>query len=312
MQYRTLGRTGIAVSEISLGGLFLNTDDREHGVQMVRRALDLGVTFFDTAPSYNISQQILGEALQGETRTHVVSTKIGPTRASYWQGKYDRESILRQMESNLQELRRDHVDIVFIHDPDRCAVPYSGSYEPVLGKGMALDTLLELKAQGIVRAIGIASLWLDYQAFCINTGAFDVVLTFNRYGLLWRDAHFQTFPFCARQGVGIVQGTPLHQGLFTGPHPEWVTTPPDWMTATEHDRYRRLLAIQHACGIPLPEMALRFILANERISAVLAGAGNEAQLAMNVHTSAQGPLPEDIHAQIEALGILHEDPRRYV
>ncbi len=312
MRYRKFGKMDWNVSEIGLGGLFLNQEDRETGIALVRRALDLGVNFFDTAPSYNISQLILGEALDGEKRPHFVSSKIGPTRETYWRGKYDRDSILKQFESNLKELRRDRVDMLFIHDPDRCAFPYPGSLEAVLAKGMALETLQELKSQGLIGAIGLASLWLDYQTQCIETGALDIILTFNRYGLVWRDAQFQTFPFCHLHNVAIVQGTPLHQGLFTRPHPEWITSPPAWMTAQEHDRYRRLLDVQGAAGIPLPELAIRFILNNPAISTVLAGAGNLDQLEMNIECSDTGPLPPDIQAQVEALGILHIDPRRYL
>lgn len=314
MKYRSLGRTGLQVSEVSLGGLFVASEGREEGIRVVRRALDLGVNLFDTAPSYfnNASQETLGEALAGEKRTHYVSTKVGPCPL-FPEPKYDCDSVMRAFDYDLKSLRRDRIDILHVHDPDRYGDRGNpGNYHAVFGKGMALEALKKLKAQGAITAIAIGSLWLDFQAHCIDTGEFDAILTFNRYGLIWRDAQFQTFPFCRRHNVGILQGTPLHQGVLSAPRPEWVTNPPDWMTAEEHDRYRRLLDIQKRSGLPLPELAIRFILANPLISATIPGAANVAQLEANVACSEKGPLPAALQAEIESLGILHADPRRYI
>lgn len=314
MRYRTLGRTGLQVSEISLGGLFISTESRDTGVAVVRRALELGVNLFDTAASYydNASQATLGEALDGVKTTHHISTKIGP-HPLFPDATYDYDSVMKQVEYNLRSLRRAYIDVLHIHDPDRYGDRHNpGNLHAVFGKGMALETLWKLKEQKVIGFIGLGSLWMDYQARCIDSGAFDVVLTFNRYGLIWRDAQFQTFPFCKRHNVGVLQGTPMHQGVLSFPRPEWVVNPPEWMTPTEHDRYRRLLAIQQRSGLSLPELALRFILGNATISAAIPGAANLEQLEANIAASDAGPLPDDIDAEIEALGILHDDPRRYI
>jgi len=316
MKYRTLGRTGLQVSEIGLGGLFLAAEGRQTGIRLIRRALELGVNFFDTAPSYHLgnnqyTQDVLGEALEGAKQKHYVSTKIGPSPL-FPEPRYDYDSVMRVVDYDLKLLRRNYIDVMHIHDPDRYGDKSNpGNYHAVFGKGMALETLKKLKAQGVIGAIGIGSLWTDYQAYCINTGEFDVILTFNRYGLIWRDAQFQTFPFCKRHNVGVLQGTPFHQGVLVKPRPEWIENPPEWMTVEEHDRYRRLLDIQKRSGLPLTELALRFILRNQQISTVIPGAANVEQLEANVACSDKGPLPEDIHAEIESLGILHYDPRRY-
>lgn len=311
MKYRPLGRTGFKVSEIGLGGLFLASETRAMGIEVIHRALELGVNYFDTAPSYGLSQEVLGEGLDGVKQPHYVSTKIGPSPV-FPEARYDRDSILRQVEHNLKQLRRSHIDVLHIHDPDRCGDRGNpGNYHAVFGKGMALETLQQLKAEGVIGAIGLGSLWTDFQAHCIDTGEIDVILTFNRYGLIWRDAQFQTFGFCKRHNVGITQGTPFHQGVLAAPHPEWVLDPPEWMTAEEHDRYQRLLDIQRKSGLPLPELALRFILQNPLVSTIIPGAANLEQLEANVACSEKGFLPEELYVKIEALGILHQDPRRY-
>jgi D-threo-aldose 1-dehydrogenase len=314
MLYRTLGRTGWSVSAISLGGLFLSTEDRETGVAVVRAALAKGVNLFDTAPSYygGASQEILGEALDGVTTPHYVSTKVGP-HPLFADACYDYDSLMRQVDYNLMALRRSYIDILHIHDPDRYGDRNNpGNFHAVFGKGMALETLQRLKEQKVIGAIGLGSLWLDYQAYCLDSGAFDVVLTFNRYGLIWRDALFQSFPFCIRHNVGVLQGTPFHQGVLAVPHPEWVLDPPAWMTPVEHDRYRRLLDIQARSGLTLPALALRFILRSPTITTAIPGAANLEQLQANLTVADDPTLPEEIAAEIEALGILHEDPRRYI
>ena len=314
VDYRTLGRTDLTVSAVSLGGLFVSSQSRDDGIAVIRRALELGVNLFDTAPSYfgGASQEIIGEALDGVKEKHYVSTKIGPGPDSATSAAYDYDSIMKLFEYNLKSLRRDYIDIVHIHDPDRYGDPGSpGNYHAVFGKGMALETLQKLKDQKSIGAIGIASLWCDYQAHCVDSDCFDVILTFNRYGLIWRDAQFQTFPFARKRNVGVMQGTPFHQGVLVWPNEEWVENPPEWMTVDEHGRYRRLLDIQKRSGMPLTELAIRFVLSNETVSTTIPGAANVEQLVSNVRAAEAGPLPADIQAEIESLGMLHADPRRY-
>jgi aryl-alcohol dehydrogenase-like predicted oxidoreductase len=308
MQYRTLGRTNIKVSEIGLGGLFLSKENKETGVQIVQEALSRGVNFFDTAPGYwnGLSESILGEALEGRNEPYYISTKVGYLPDGF---DYSYDMCMRCFEGSLKRLRRDSVDVLFIHDPDRMG---GGSYHPMFGKGMALEACQKLKAQGLIKAIGLGSLWLDYQAYCIDSGEIDVILTFNRFGLIWRDAQFQTFPFCRRENTGIVQGTPFHQGVLAERHDEWITNPPDWMTVQEHDAFRKLYAIQDKYQLSLPEMALRFILGNPLISITIPGAANIPQLLANLAYVEKGPLPEDIQTEIDAIGIFHHDPRRYI
>jgi L-galactose dehydrogenase len=308
MNYRRLGRSGLMVSELGLGGLFLNSESHDTGIQIIHRALELGINYFDTAPQYQRggSEALLGEALAGRPEPHYVCTKLGTLPEGF---NFSYDMCMRCFEDSLKRLRRDYVDVLLIHDPDRDG---GGSYHPVFGKGMALEACQKLKEQGLVKAIGIGSLWLDYQAYCIDSGAFDVILTFNRYGLIWRDARFQTFPFCQRHDVGIVQGTPLHQGVLALRRDEWITNPPAWMTSTEHAAFRKLYAIQEQSGLPLAELALRYVLMNSQISTTIPGAANIEQLEANVAAASKGPLPEELWAPIESLGMLHYDPRRYI
>ena len=244
--------------------------------------------------------------MDGRKESYTLSTKLGYMPEGF---DYSYDMCMRCFEGSLKRLRRDNVDVLFIHDPDRMG---DGSYETVFGKGKALDACKKLKEQSLIKAIGIGSLWLDYQAYCIDSGEFDVILTFNRFGLVWRDAQFETFPFCRRHATGIVQGTPFHQGVLVERHEHWITDPPAWMTVTEHHAFRKLYAILDKYDIGLPEVALRFILGNPLISVTIPGAADLAQLDANLAAVEKGPLAEDLFAEVEAIGILHEDPKRYI
>src|SRR5437868_6177229 len=120
MRCRTLGRTGLPVSELGLGGLFISRaggDDRAEAVRAVRRAAELGVTFFDTAPGYYDSEEVLGLALVGVPQPVIVSTKLGGRPQPF--DPKDPAALRRSVEESLRLLRRDRIDLLLIHEPDR-------------------------------------------------------------------------------------------------------------------------------------------------------------------------------------------------
>ena len=116
---RRLGRTGLQVTELGLGGVFVRTAVTEpgEGVRVVRRALELGINYLDTAPLYGDSQQVLGEALQDVDTPYVLGAKCG--RWDWETGPYrSLDAFKRQFEQTLRDLRRDAVDILYIHEAD--------------------------------------------------------------------------------------------------------------------------------------------------------------------------------------------------
>src|SRR5919202_4510302 len=119
MRYRTLGRTGFQVSELGLGGLFVSRigGDRAQARAAVRRALELGVNFIDTAPGYADSEEVLGLALEGVTQPYYLSTKLGGRPQPF--DPKDKSALRRSVEESLRLLKRDHIDVLFIHEPDR-------------------------------------------------------------------------------------------------------------------------------------------------------------------------------------------------
>ncbi len=153
MKKRTLGRTGLAVSELSLGGLFVSS----HGAafaqskQAVLRALELGVNYIDTAPTYFDSEEVLGEALECVETPFYLSTKIGGRLTPF--RPQDPACLRRSVEESLARLKRDRVDILMVHEPDRPRMYDWWTDEEY--NGPVLDVLDELKQEGLVNYIGL-------------------------------------------------------------------------------------------------------------------------------------------------------------
>ena len=119
MRYRTLGKTGLQVSELGMGGLFVSSfaAEREEGCRAIRRALELGVNYVDTAPGYRDSEEVLGVALAGVEQPYTLSTKLGGRPQPF--DAQDKDALRRSVETSLRLLGRDQLDILMIHEPDR-------------------------------------------------------------------------------------------------------------------------------------------------------------------------------------------------
>src|SRR5437773_9541923 len=119
MRYRTLGKTGLQVGELGMGGLFVSSHGgaREQGIAAIHRALDLGVNLFDTAPGYGDSEEVVGLALAGVKQEHYVSTKLGG-RPQPFDAK-DTQGLRHTLEESLRLVKRDRIDLLLIHEPDR-------------------------------------------------------------------------------------------------------------------------------------------------------------------------------------------------
>ena len=207
MNYRTLGKTGLQVSELGMGGLFVSSfaAAREEGCRAVRRALELGINYVDTAPGYLDSEEVMGEALEGVEQPYVLSTKLGGRPQPF--DAQDVDALRRSVEESLRLLRRDRIDILMIHEPDR---PGQYDWFPDWERfhGPVVELLAELKAEGIIRYTGLGGTTAYTLPHILATGQYDVVLTAFNYSLLWREAEIAVLPEAVKQGMGIVIGSP--------------------------------------------------------------------------------------------------------
>ncbi|EMA67180.1 aldo/keto reductase [Halorubrum kocurii] len=222
MEYTTLGSTGTTVSKICLGCMsFGDSDWREwvldeaEGKALVKRALELGVNFFDTANMYSNgeSERILGEALEGHREESVVATK------AYFQmdetdpnsGGLSRKAIEQELENSLDRLGMETIDLFQIHRWD-----YETPIEETLA---ALDDAVR---RGKVRHIGASSMWAHQFAEALHASdreGYDRFATMqNHYNLAYREEERETLPLCEQEGIGVMPWSPLARGYLTRPH----------------------------------------------------------------------------------------------
>jgi D-threo-aldose 1-dehydrogenase len=311
-----IGRTGLEVSRLGLGGVALSgappSTDPQHttaeadAVSLIRRSLALGVRYLDTAPMYGVghSERRYGQALRGIPRDrYVLSTKVGrvldpePGSARLaWSFDFSRAGALRSFESSLERLGLDRVDILFIHDPD-------DHYAQAVAE--AVPVLLELRAKGRVRAIGAGmNQWQMELAFA-KLGHFDCFLLAGRYTLLDQTALPEFLPYCVEHGISVVAGGPYNSGILAvGPREgatfNYRAAAPEMM-----DKARRIQAVCERHHVPLRAAALQFILAHPAIASVIPGARSVAEVEENV-ALVEHPIPDALWAELKQDGLIAE------
>ena len=305
LEQRPFGRTGETVSVIGLGGAALHKHSYQHGLDTVRHALDLGISYFDTSPLYGIggpdgrwisqgeSQRIVGEGLEGTSKPHLLATKIGA-----WQAyNHTVEDCLAEVRDNLRILRRDRVDVLLGHDmeqrrfwkPDapegeQLKIDESLDYE----HAPVMQALREAQAQGFCRYLGLSSNRSEPLAQVMQRVKLDMCLSANEYSLMDRRSPPVMLPVIREQGVAYVIG-----GIFS--------VPGRGVVNGALFRDERLLELARVTGISIAAMSVRFLIANREIATILVGASTPEELEESFVAAQAGPLPPDIHQTLEAL-----------
>ncbi|MCF6175034.1 MAG: aldo/keto reductase [Victivallaceae bacterium] len=304
---RTLGRTGLQVSELALGGLFISSHgtDRASATEVIKRAWELGINYIDTAPGYLDSEEVLGEALAKIDADFIISTKFGYKPEPFEpQNKAFLQNALTQ---SLNNLKRDKVDILMIHEPDRHDDPDFMDWwtDKENYDGPIMEVLAEAKAQGKCGFTGLGGTTAYEMANVMNAGNFDVILTAFQYNALWREAEHEILPAAARHNMGIVCGSPLHQGnLATQYVDDVINKPAKWLSSPRRKQFTRLYELVNDLKVGMPELCLRFILSNPDVSTVLSGVKSIAELESNVAAAEKGPLSAEIITEINEIAAM--------
>ena len=309
------GRSPVRLTELSLGGaaignLFSEVDD-ETAAATVDAAWAGGIRAFDTAPHYGLglSERRLGIALAGRPRDeYVISTKVGrlliPSAAR--QGRdpegfavpadhvrvfdFSADGVRRSLEASLIRLGLDRVDIALIHDPDDHG-------EQALRE--AYPALEELRAEGIVRAIGAGMNQAEMLTRFVTDTDVDVVLMAGRYTLLDQSAAQALLPAALARGVAVVAGGVFNSGLLAAPGPD---TTFDYRRPSVAllARARSMEAVCGQFGVPLRAAAARFPLRHPAVASVLIGARSPAEISDAIMLSDLA-LPEALWEALDAL-----------
>lgn len=308
MELRDYGTTGATASALGLGGAFLTHRSFADGVATVHKALDLGITYFDTSPTHcqGASQAVLGEARDGVDGDFLLAPKLGYfTEASRF---HSREAVITQFEENLRLLRRDHVDTLLLHEADMHHwwsgdAASTGRILPerdyAFDDAPALAALRELKASGRCRFIGISGNSADAMSRALQNTTVDTFLLAFNYDLLRLGAR-QVLPIAGEHGTAKLIGAIFQRGL-AHPQPELLDNPPNWMTTDLVEGYRRVYALQKESGLSLAALGVRYMLAQPEPDTIIIGVASPAEIEECVQAAEQGPLPEDLYREVEAL-----------
>jgi aryl-alcohol dehydrogenase-like predicted oxidoreductase len=304
MQTITLGRTGLSVSRLGLGGLFVASfaTGADSANEAIQAAFDVGVNYLDTAPTYGDSEEVLGRTLAAEKRPLVLSTKLGGRPVPF--DPRDKKALRASFEESLRLLKRDAVDILMVHEPDR-----PGQYDWWTDwrdlNGPVLELLDDLKKEGLVKHTGLGGTTTSGMAHLCRSGKFDVVLTAFNYSLLWREAALEVFPAAREQNMGIIVGSPLHQGALSRRFDDVINDPDVyWLSKPRREQFQKLYAFLDECGIPLPELGLRFVISNPDVHCVLMGARSAEEVRQNAAAIDKGPLPEGVLARLDEIAAM--------
>jgi aryl-alcohol dehydrogenase-like predicted oxidoreductase len=303
MQKRELGGTGISVSRLGMGGLFISKvgGPFEQARDAVRRAIDLGVNYIDTAPGYLDSEEVLGRILADLGTPVVLSTKLGGRPRPF--DAQDRDALMWSVDESLRLLGREYIDILMIHEPDRPGqYDWWSDWEEF--NGPVLEVLADLKRDGTIAATGLGGTTAYELPHIIRSGKFDVVLTAFNYSLLWREAELEVLPAAIEMGVGIIAGSPLQQGALAVRFDEQIENGARWLSSPRRAQYRALYGLLDELDMPLAQLAIRFVISNPAVDCVLMGARSAWEVETNVAAVEAGPLSPDILGRLDEIAAM--------
>jgi aryl-alcohol dehydrogenase-like predicted oxidoreductase len=308
MKYRTLGHSGLAVSEIGFGGWAIGgswgAQSEEDSVRALHRALDLGVTLIDTAAGYGNghSERVIGKVMQERSAWGkvAVATKIPPL-AGPWppspycraEERYPEEYLRRNIEERLTNLVTDCVDILQLHTWTR-----AWNRDP-----LPLQVLRRFKKEGKCRFIGISTPEHDQNAFnqLIREGWLDTVQVI--YNIFEQEPAAELLPLASEAGVGVIARMPFDEGALTGKYTEQTRFDESDFRSRYFmgDRLKRVVREVakvaedlQGSGFSLPEAALKFALAHPAVSLTIPGMRNARQAEANCAVSDRPDLPEEL------------------
>ena len=324
----SFGRLGFGAS--ALGNLYTAISD-EVAWDTLRRAVELGVHYFDTAPHYGfgLSEKRLGEALR-EFRPAgqlLVSTKIGrklvprsgvdPSRPRQgfvtpepYESEFDYsyDAVMRTYEASLQRLQRSRIDILYVHDVGRFTHGEDHPRRLAEFMGGGYRAMHSLKSSGAVGAIGLGVNETEVCEEILAYADFDVVLLAGRYTLLEQDALDTFLPLCARRQVRVVVGGPYNSGILATGVRNAATANYNYAASPPHI-VTRAAAIEGICdahAVPLAAAALQFPLAHPQVVTVIPGMGNPEQVRQAVDYVSRA-IPQSLWTDLRAAGLIRPD-----
>ncbi|HEY8482004.1 MAG TPA: aldo/keto reductase [Spirillospora sp.] len=321
MRTRRLGRTDVEVTQLGfgggpLGGLFAPLDDAT-AAQALDAAWDSGIRYFDTSPHYGLgqSERRIGELLRAKPREQfTLSTKVGrvlvpqdpagrmdedfavpATHRRVWD--FTRDGIRRSVEDSVARIGVERFDALYLHDAEE-------HFEDALRDGY--PALAELRAEGVVGAIGAGMYDPQKLTRLVRETDVDVVMLSGRYTLLDQSALDELLPACAERGVSILAASIFNSGLLATDRPssgarfDYVPAPPEMLR-----RAHRIADVCEAHGVTLPQAAMAFPLLHPVVAGIVVGMRTADEVRRNV-AGFGATIPPQVWSDLRAEGLLDE------
>ncbi len=295
MKFRKLGRTGLKVSEISLGSwlTYGNSVDKETAIATIDKAYELGINFFDTANVYarGEAEKVVGEALRKYPReSYVLATKVfWPMGDGVNDRGLSRKHVFEQAHASLKRLGLDYVDIYYCH-----------RYDPETPVDETLRTIEDLVRQGKVLYVGVSEWTAAQIQEALQTADHylldRIVVNQPIYNMLNRYIEKEVIPLSEKNGISQVVFSPLAQGVLTGKYKRG-QQPPEGSRATDPKskgpiegllkdeilaKVEKLGEVADELGITLSQLALAWVLRQPNVASALIGASRPSQVVENV------------------------------
>ena len=320
MEKRQVGQTGLMIDILGLGGAPLGGNfvdlSYSQAKELILAAKDSGISYFDTAPWYGFgrSERVIGDFLRSSD--YVLSDKVGrllhpgpdanavalgmidplPFHVVY---DYGYDGIMRSFEDSLQRLGLDRIDILLAHDIGAFT---HGDENVRHFKDLADNgyrAMAELRAAGLVKAIGIG---VNENAVCkdaLGIGEWDVFLLAGRYTLLEQTPLNDLFPACSAAGTSIISGGPFNSGILVGREMWNYAKAPREVV----EKVKKIAVIADKHKIPIPAAALQFPLANKLVASVIPGPRNADELEQILDWF-EVPIAEDFWTDLKVEGLI--------
>lgn len=307
MEYRNLGKQGVRVSEICLGSwlTYGNATEESTARNCIERAYDLGINFFDTANVYarGAAEKVVGEVLRQYPRdSYVLATKVYfPMGDRPNDRGLSRKHILEQCDASLKRLGVDYIDLYQAHRYD-ASVPLSETL-------MAFDHLVR---QGKILYYGVSEWSAGQIAHAADltrmAGLYPIASNQPEYSILERKIEPEIMPLCQREGIGIINFSPLAQGILTGKYKPGEPLPPGSRASDSRQnafmqlddqqltKVQKLIPLAQAEGLNLNQLALAWCLRNSALSSVIIGATQPAQIEDNIGAAGKKLAAETVEA----------------
>jgi len=289
----------LVLGTAGLGGVWGAVDEQE-SVNTILYALEKGITHIDTAASYGEAERLMGMALrQWKGKKPVISTKASRLKSdSAFDFKLDFSPVglVRTVSNSLTLLGLDHIDLLLLHEPQ--LIP-AADIQP------AVDTLIQLQEEGVVKNIGLGGNLTDAFKPYIQQSIFKTCIGFNRYDACCIEGLEDEIPFLLREGVDYYAASPLHMGLLGKKLEQFKTSKPEWLNAEALQVATLLEELAQKENKSLVELALAFLKASRIASKVIIGPSTMHEAIESIDAWNSYCMPENT---FEAILLLHKFP----